>query len=343
MRFEILKIDLFDLLFNLLSMKIIHTLLLLICFLTNVLAADCQKYPLPVTKMVEVSPKFFAFMGSPANFDPCNASVEFKTPNSGEKFPLVIISHGGAGLGDAERNIASEFRRLGFATLLFDAYKINGYKQDWQFWAAQVTNESRQRMNYKVTFGAYQWALNNEKVDTNNIYFHGLSNGANVVVNMAGAVNPAHVKAVFAEGTMMSGIGVPDKLNVPVRLIFGKLDNYGGRQQDEWRWLLKETCANNGKTQNFIQPPGSANRCNVELNPSDMTQSPIEWYEEQKNAGADIDVWWYEDTAHGMFSGQINRQTRTWGTNDTRFAWTGGASSAREKFLDDFKKFILKP
>lgn len=320
----------------------------MLCALTVMLAtsfahAGCQKYPEPVTKMVEVLPKMYAVLGPPADFDPCNASVEFKSPSSGEKSPLVIISHGGAGLGDAERNIASEFRRLGFATLVFDSYKINGYNQDWQFWAAQVSNESRQRMNYKATFGAYQWALTNEKVDTTRIYFHGVSNGANVVVNMAGAVDPAHVKGVFAEGTMMSGIGVPDKLNVPVRLIFGKLDNYGGKQQDEWRWLLKEACVLNGKTQNFIQPAGSAKRCNMDLNPRDMTQSPIEWYEEQKKAGADIELWWYEDAAHGMFGGVINRQTRTWGANDTRFAWTGGASSAREKFLDDFKKYISFP
>ena len=241
--------------------------------------------------MVETVPRMYAVLGMPAEFDPCNASVELKTPNEAIKSPLVIISHGGAGLGDAERKIAYEFRKLGFATLIFDAYKINGYNQEWQFWATQVTNESRQRMNYKATLGAYQWALTNEKVDTSRIYFHGLSNGANVVVNMAGAVDPAHVKGVFAEGTMMSGIGVPDKINVPVRLIFGKQDNYGGRAQDEWRWTLKEACLFNGKTQGFIQPTGSAQRCNMESNPQGLTESPIEWFDAQKKSGADIDVW----------------------------------------------------
>jgi len=303
-------------------------------------AADCEKYPSPVTELVELKPKMYAVKGMPADFDPCNASVEFKIPSQSIKPPLVIISHGGAGLGDAERNIAGEFRKLGFATLIFDAYKMNGFQQNWQFWATQVTNESRQRMNYKATLGAYQWALNNEKVDASRIYFHGLSNGANVVVNIAGAVDPAHVKGVFAEGTMMSGIGVPDRLNVPVRLIFGKLDNYGGRQQDEWRWLLKEECIVNGKSQNFIQPTGSAQRCNTDINSQALTESPMEWYELQKQMGADIEVWWYENAAHGMFLGPVNKQTRTWGANNTRYAWTGAGSNAREKFLDDFRQYV---
>jgi poly(3-hydroxybutyrate) depolymerase len=182
--------------------------------------------------------------------------------------------------------------------------------------------------------------LTNQDIDTSRIYFHGLSNGANVVVNIAGAVDPAHVKGIFAEGTMMSGIGVPDKLNVPVRLIFGKQDNYGGKQQDEWRWLLKESCKLNGKTQKFIQPAGSSQRCSWDNSPGSMTESPMEWFEAQKKSDADIDIWWYEDAAHGMFSGVMNRQTRTWGANDTRYAWTGASFAARGQFLNDFKLFV---
>lgn len=303
------------------------------------LAAECRKFPAPLGELIEIRPRMYAVSGPIAEFDPCNASVELKLPKDDIKQPLVIISHGGAGLGASERNLASELRKLGFATLIFDAYKMNGFNHDWLFWAEQVTNESRQRMNYKTTLGAYEWVLQNDKIDTSRIYFHGLSNGANVVVNIAGAVDPIHVKGVFAEGTMMSGIGVPDKLNVPVRLLFGKLDNYGGRQENEWRWLIKEACALNGRTQNFIQPSGSSQRCNFDNNSSDMTESPIEWYEAQKKSGVDIDVWWYEDTAHGMFTGALNRQVRTWGLANKRYAWTGGPSSAREKFIADFRKF----
>lgn len=303
-------------------------------------ATECQPVASSAGVLVEIQPRLYAVSGSPADFNPCHPSVELKMPRQGARFPLVIISHGGAGLGEAERSIASEFRKMGFATLLFDAYKMNGFQQDWRFWAEQVTNESRQRINYKATLGAYQWALTNGDIDTSRIYFHGVSNGANVVVNMAGAVDPAHVKGVIAEGTMMSGIGVPDKLNVPVKLVFGKLDNYGGRQQDHWRWLLKESCMLNGRTQRFIQPAGSAQRCNLDNDPGGSTESPIEWYESQKKAGADIEIWWYEGAAHGIFSGPVVQQTRTWGVANKRYAWIGGSAASRNKFLEDFKNFV---
>lgn len=302
-------------------------------------AADCPRPAAPTGELLEYLPRMYVLKGPAGDFDPCDSSVEFLSPRASGKSPLVIISHGGAGLGEAERNIALAFRQLGFATLLYDAYRMSGFNRDWRFWAEQVSNESRQRMNYKATWGAYEWALKEPRVDSSRIYLHGLSNGANVVVNMAGAVDPAHVKGVFAEGTMMSGIGVPDKLRVPVRLIFGKLDNYGGRQQDEWRWLLREACALNGRSYKFMQPEGSAQRCNLDMNPTASTQTPLEWFEDQKRAGADIDLWWYENAAHGMFLGPLTYQTRTWGASDLRYAWIGGSSDARNKFLADFQTY----
>jgi hypothetical protein len=65
----------------------------------------------------------------------------------------------------------------------------------------------------------------------------------------------------------------------------------------------------------------------------------MDWYEAQKARGADIEIWWYEGAAHGMFSGPLNRQQRTWGDNDARFAWTGAEPAAREKFISDFRRF----
>ena len=70
-----------------------------------------------------------------------------------------------------------------------------------------------------------------------------------------------------------------------------------------------------------------------------MTESPIEWFESQKRANADIDIWFIDNAAHDMFAGPLNKQTRTWGSNDKRYAWTGGSSESRQKFLEQFKKF----
>lgn len=300
---------------------------------------ECKKTPAPAPRMVEFEPQVSIVTGELRDFDPCNSSVELRFPRDISKPPLFIITHGGSGLSDAEKNLANELRKMGFATRVFDAFKMNGFDRDWRYWAEKVSNESRQRMLYRVTFSAYEWAISQEKINSTKIYFHGVSNGANTVVNIAGAVDSARVKGVFAEGTMMSGIGVPDKLNVPVRLIFGKLDNYGGKREDEWRWLLKELCIFNGRTHRFIQPKGSSQRCNMDNNPKDMTESPMEWFEKQRKSGADIDIWWYDGAAHGMFLGVVTRQTRTWGVNEIRYAWTGGSEESRKKFLEDLKNF----
>jgi len=75
-------------------------------------------------------------------------------------------------------------------------------------------------MIYKATIGAYQWALKHKEIDTEKIFFHGVSNGGSVLLDIAGAVDPKHVKGVFSEWPTPVGIGMPNQINVPLRLIF---------------------------------------------------------------------------------------------------------------------------
>ncbi len=304
-------------------------------------ASECNPAPPAVATLQPRPSGLHSVLGPLADFDPCHRSVDLNLPWGAPKPALFIIAHGGSGVGLAENNLAYALRRQGFATLLFDAFKTNGFSQGFEFWATKVTNEARQRMIYKVAMGAYRWALGQDgRIDASRIYLHGLSNGATTVVNMAAAVDPAHVKAVFAEGLPGAGLGLPDDLKVPVRLVHGKLDNYGGRQLDEWRWLIREKCLANGLPALFIQPPGNAAQCNAEFNPQQMTATPMEWFEVQRAKGADIDNWWYEDAAHGMFGGPIVKQQRTYGHSDTRFAWTGADHAARAQFLADLKAYL---
>lgn len=307
-------------------------------------AKDCRPLPPGAATLVALPspPGMHSVDGPLADFDPCHRSVDLNLPWGANKPPLMIIAHGGSGLGLTETNLAQALRRMGVATLVFDAYRMNGFNQDWQFWATRATNESRQRMIYKAALGAYRWALTQDKIDATRIYLHGVSNGAAVVANLAAEVDPRHVRGVFAEGMPGAGLGLPEDLKVPVRLVHGKLDNYAGRREDEWRWLIQERCMNNGLPSRFIQPKGNAWTCNFEVNPRELTPTPLAWFEEQKAKGADIEVWWYENAAHGMFLGPIQRQQRTWGQNDTRYAWTGGDASARDKFLADFRGFLAR-
>lgn len=298
---------------------------------------DCNPAPKDVAALKVIMPEFHTVTGELAGFDPCHSSTKFQRPIFSSKPPLMILAHGGGGLDAATRNAADGFRSKGFATLLFDAYEHNGFKQGFMFWGSKATNESRQRMIYKVTLGAYEWALKRTDINTSQIYFHGLSNGAAVVANLAGVVSPAHVKGIFPEGLPGMGLGLPDKLNVPVRLVFGKLDNYGGTREDEWIWLRQEPCLVN--VTDFIHPPGNSLICSPMANPRGLTPKPIDWYEDQKRQGADIDIWFYDNAAHGMFLGPLQKNMLTYGANNRRYTWVGGDPSAKTKLLADVEKY----
>ena len=88
----------------------------------------------------------------------------------GEKPPVVIIAHGGGGVGSYEREFSKLMNRSGFATLLYDAFEMNGLTSGSDLVLYQMRNSARQRMIYKATLGAYLWILKNEKIDSSIIF-----------------------------------------------------------------------------------------------------------------------------------------------------------------------------
>lgn len=318
---------------------------LFVSMLVSVQASDCRPAPPDVAELIQIRPNFHTVRGPLAEFDPCHKSVEFSLPGSSlfskkveEKPPLVILVHGGGGLGTLEKNMARALNQRGYATLVFDAYQMNNFYQGLSLFLTGMTNGGRQRMIYKATFGAYQWAIVNTKIDTSKIFFHGVSNGGSVLLNIAGAVDPNHVKGVFSEGPSPAGIGMPHKINVPLRMVFGKLDNYGGKAEDDWMWQRIEPCLilDHYKP----APSGTAETCNHLVNAKSNSITPYQWFEQQKAAGADIEVWFYENAAHGILAGPIDRGIRLYGGTMKRWAWTGASSEAAEKLILDMEKFI---
>jgi poly(3-hydroxybutyrate) depolymerase len=303
----------------------------------QVLAQTCNPAPKDVAILKELRPEFFTVEGPLAEFDPCHKSVKLQKNAFGQKQALMIEVHGGGGVDSSTKNAVDAFRSAGFATLVFDAYELNGFYQGFKFWGSKASNEARQRMIYKAALGAYAWAIKNPEIDQSQIYFHGLSNGANVVANLAGAVDPKHVKGIFAEGLPGMGLGLPDKINVPVRMVSGRLDNYGGTHASEWIWLRRELCLLN--VSDFIQPPGNSAQCNGLINRHQLTPAPIDWLEDIKSKGADIEVWYYENAAHGIFFGSLQKNTIVYGTDMKRFAWVGADASAKAKLVEDVQKF----
>lgn len=307
-------------------------------FTPSVWAQHCNPAPGDVAKLVEIRPKFHTVSGPLAAFDPCQSSVKLQKPLNKDKPGLMIIVHGGGGLDTAAKNAAHAFQEIGMATLVFDAYEHNGFRQGFRFWSAQASNEARQRMIYKVALGAYEWAIKQNDINTRQLYFYGVSNGATVLANLAAALSPEHVKGIFAEGMPGMGLGLPDELKVPLRLVYGKLDNYGGEKEDDWIWTRQARCITN--TPSFIHPKGNAERCNALVNRENLTPQPIEWFKAQKAKGANIDIWFYDQAAHGIFLGPVQQNMLTYGTDMKRYAWVGADRSAREKLLKDIQQYF---
>jgi dienelactone hydrolase len=308
---------------------------------------DCRPAPSDVARLVEIRPGFHRVDGPLAEFDPCHRSAQLSLPGMfasklAEKPPLMIIAHGGNGPGAAEQEMVRRMNAQGVATLLYDAYEMNGFRyRGTTLFLTGTTNESRQRMIFKATLGAYQWARQHRGIDTSRIFIHGLSNGGSVALNMAAVVDPEHVKAVFAEGPSPTGIGMPDAIKVPLKLVFGKIDNYGGKTEDDWMYTRTDPCAFNQASP--LAAPGTAQRCSATANPSDMTISPKTWGEQLRSAGHPVEFWFYDNAAHGLLAGPIDRGIRVYGSGPTaqrRYGWIGASPDAANRFVDDLMKTV---
>lgn len=309
--------------------------------------SDCRPPPPDVASLAEIRPGFHRVSGPLAEFDPCHRSVQLSTPSFfadklGPKPPLMIISHGGNGPGSAEKEMVRRMNSEGVATLLFDAYEMNGFQyRGTSLFLTGTTNESRQRMIFKATLGAYRWALKNDTIDTTRIFIHGLSNGGSVALNMAAVVDPAHVRMVFSEGAPSAGIGMPDQIRVPLKMVFGKLDNYGGKTEDDWMFSRTDPCVVNQVAEEAA--PGTAQRCSLFVNPHVQGISPQQWAEQLKAKGHPVEFWFYEGAAHGLLAGPIDRGMRTYGSGPTaarRYGWIGAHPDAANRFTADLLREI---
>jgi hypothetical protein len=59
-----------------------------------------------------------------------------------------------------------------------------------------------------------------------------------------------------------------------------------------------------------------------------------------KDKGADMEVWFYEQAAHGILQGPLGRKMLTYGTDNVTFSWTGSEATAYEKMMTDLLQLI---
>lgn len=302
----------------------------------QVTAQDCRPQAQGQMQLVPIRGNFYTVQGQAGGFDPCEATVRYRVPATGQA-PLMISVHGGGGISDV-RASDEAFHAAGMATLVFDAYAMQGLPgRTSLFWARSVSNEARQRMIYATALAAYEWARQRQDIDARQIYLFGVSNGAAVVANLAAVVDPAHVRGVIAEGITPIGLGLPDRIRVPVQLVFGRLDDFGSPDPGVLRWDLSDDCRLNALVDGV--PHGSARRCNAST-PGQRIPTPLQWVESVTRNGGQVQVVYVDDMAHNAFFGPLRQQRATWASGQTYGASLGATEAARERFFGLMREFI---
>ena len=320
--------------------KIYFLLLLMGIFMSAKLCAADKSECLNDAKAPEViktEKGFYILKGKPLSFDPCHSSVRFQIPSSTIKPPLFIFVHGAGGFRDNMRAF-NLFYEKGFAVLGFDSFEPNGISKNMN---GSVSNAQRQEMIFSATVGAMDWALKQKDIDVSRIYLYGISNGATVVVNVAAVYNKSQIKAVFSEAPAHAGMGMPDDIQVPLVLIFGKQDTYGTPSNNpELRWLAHGPCRLNVYIPDA--PKGNSFSCNANSSANRNGENHLEWYEKQKVKNRDVQMWLYDDAAHGIFNGELRQQTRSTADGHPFNAPEGSNAEVKVKYLNDLLTYIDK-
>ena len=281
--------------------------------------------------------------GALAEFDPCHRSVQLSMPSlfakkRGDKPPTVIIAHGGGGVGGYERDFARLMNKNGYATLLYDAFEMNALTSGSDLVLYQMRNSARQRMIYKATLGAYQWVLKNDQVDVSKIFVQGLSNGGSVAINMASATDGKNLKGVIAEGAPAAGIGFPNDINVPLLMIYGSADVYGGTRADDFMHLRGNACLQNDYYE--LAPKGFSEACHRDANSNKFMPTPLAWYEEIRSKGSDIKFELVEGGGHGMMFNSFSSSVRYLSGGRSMYTSHGAGGDARTRLVKLILEFL---
>ena len=325
-------------------MKLLKTVLISLTLFggTAWAQSDCNPPNPEDTKVVDRGP-VKTVLGPLAKFDPCHRSVRLDTPaffakKRGDNPPLVIIAHGGGGLGGYERDFARLMNQHGYASLIFDAFEMNGLTPMSDLVLYQMSNGGRQRMIYKATLGAYEWVLKSDKVDTRKIFFQGLSNGAAVAINMAATVDAANVRGAIAEGGPSAGIGFPDEIKVPLLLIYGTADNYGGLRPDDYMHLRGMPCGYNDHYP--LAPPGFTQSCSRNANSFNAMPSPQSWFDGMKAKGMDVRMELVDGGGHGMMFADFASSVRQLAGGRMFYRAHGASADTRQKLQKQVLEFM---
>jgi len=302
----------------------------------------CAPSPPENTQIVD-SGSLKTVAGSLADFDPCHRSVQLSMPSifakkRANKPPVVIIAHGGSGVGGYELEFAKLMNQNGFATLLYDAFEMNGLRSNSDLVSLQMRNSARQRMVFKATLGAYKWILESDKVDPSKVFIQGLSNGGSVAINMAGSADGKQLRGVIAEGAPAAGIGFPNEINVPLLLIYGSADVYGGTRPDDFMHVRGNACVQNDFYE--IAPIGFAEKCSKDSNNTALMPTPTAWAEMIRSKGGNIKFELIDGGGHGMLFDSFSSSVRHLSGGRVMYTSRGAGGDARKRLEMTILEFM---
>ncbi len=215
----------------------------------------------------------FDITGEPSGFDPKSKYTFVDRPKREGVVPVLLYIHGGGGYIEHDKKAVAFFKGMGFATVAFDAFKLNKIPLSSNDLSQKLSLNAKQRMLLPVSTEALAWILEQEWADKSAIYIYGQSNGARIALVLAGRVDQNNVRLVMAEAPAQCCIPLPAALRVPTKLFYGNADNWGATEEND---LL------------YTQKSGSL-------------ASVKEWAETQNDGNLEVKFY---DGGHGLFYGK---------------------------------------
>ena len=203
------------------------------------------------------------------------------------------------------------FRRIGFATISFDSYEMNG-SDDWNFVTGKITNGGKQNMIWGVFKGAVEYAAKNNDWDNRNIFLHGGSNGGRVVTYSGSELANEHIRGIISEAPAATGFTLGD-YNIPTTIPFGSMDNWAGRSETDYVW-----------TRTYPSSPVSIE----------------DWVKSLQDKGRPIRFIFYENAGHLLFEGPLKNVTVRRGDAIAFTAYEGAGEGVLEQYEHDVITFV---
>lgn len=193
------------------------------------------------------------------------------------KKPLVIYAHGGSGYRKPDQARVATIRRMGYSTISFDAYEMNGV--DWRSASRSFTTDQRQDLIADGMQKALAFARSRSDVDQNNIFLYGHSNGGTVALYFGNTENG--IRGVIAKAPSGDGrYAYRGDVRVPTVVFFGKQDNWNGRYEEDFIYSRRLS---------FASTPTAT------------------WIGAQKSNGRPINLIFYDRAGHDFHHGTFRK------------------------------------